>query len=117
MASKALEPLGRRVRRLALRILESAEDMLHAIIALFLLAGGLLLLAGVLNFAVSHFDLANITALVIQVFQKNVSWDQLKPVVGILLVWGPSWLIHLILMRFYGNTAAAPRLRRATLED
>jgi uncharacterized membrane protein (DUF373 family) len=95
MASKALEPLGRRVRRLALRILESAEDMLHAIIALFLLAGGLLLLAGVLNFAVSHFDLANITTLVIQVLDKA------------LLVFMVVELLHTIRVTLRDRTLAA----------
>jgi len=57
------------------------------------------------------------TWLVIQVFQERVSWEELKPMFGILLVWGPSWLIHLLLMRFYGGTASLPRIRRPTLED
>ena len=61
--------------------------------------------------------LAAFTALVVQVFQKDVSWDDLKVTFGVLLVWGPSWLIHLLLMRFYGSAVPPSRLRRPTLED
>ena len=57
------------------------------------------------------------TALVMQVFQRDVRWEDLKMLFGILLVWGPSWLIHLLLMRVYGSAARAPALRRPTLED
>jgi hypothetical protein len=57
------------------------------------------------------------TVLVVEVFQERTSWKDLKPMFGILLVWGPSWLIHLLLMRFYGGTASLPRIRRPTLED
>ncbi len=57
------------------------------------------------------------TALVMQLFQVDVGWEDMKMLFGVLLVWGPSWLIHLLLMRMYGSVAAAPRLRRPTLED
>jgi hypothetical protein len=56
------------------------------------------------------------TILVVQVFQKDVNWDKLKPVFGVLLVWTPSWLAHLILIRYY-RSAPIPRLRRSPLED
>jgi hypothetical protein len=56
------------------------------------------------------------TVLVVQVFQKTVTWKELKPVFGVLLVWGPAWLIHLLLIRFYGS-APTGRLRRSAIED
>jgi hypothetical protein len=56
------------------------------------------------------------TVLVIQVFQKTVTWKELKPVFGTLLVWGPAWLIHLLLMRFYGSNPVS-RIRRSAIED
>jgi hypothetical protein len=56
------------------------------------------------------------TVLVVQVFQKTVAWKDLKPVFGTLLVWGPAWLIHLLLMRFYGSNPVS-RLRRSAIED
>jgi hypothetical protein len=42
------------------------------------------------------------TILVVQVFQKDVKFEHLKPVLGILLVWVPAWVVHLVLMRVYG---------------
>ena len=57
------------------------------------------------------------TVLVVQVFQKDVRWDDLKPVFGTLLVWGPAWLIHLLLMRLYGTNPTGGRLRRPVIED
>jgi len=95
MSSKGVESLGRRTRRLGLEILESVEDLLHALIAIFLLVGGLLLLAGVLYFAVTHFDLANITTLVIQVLDKA------------LLVFMVVELLHTIRITLRDRTLAA----------
>jgi hypothetical protein len=61
--------------------------------------------------------LVSFTVLVVQVFQKDVRWEDLKPVFGTLLVWGPAWLIHLLLMRFYGSNPVGGRLRRSAIED
>src|SRR5262249_25160885 len=56
------------------------------------------------------------TALVGQLFQKDPKWEDMKPFFGTLLVWVPSWLIHLLLLRFYGTAPAArlhlPGVRR-----
>jgi uncharacterized membrane protein (DUF373 family) len=87
--------MARETRRRSLKLLESVEDMLHGIIALFLLVGGLLLLAGVLNFAITHFDLANITTLVIQVLDKA------------LLVFMVVELLHTIRITLRDRTLAA----------
>jgi len=38
------------------------------------------------------------TAWVVTIVQKNSLWRDVKPYVAILLVWFPSWLIHLILL-------------------
>ncbi len=59
--------------------------------------------------------LVTFTTLVTQVFQRDVHWDDLKQVFGILLVWGPSWLIHLLLMRMYGSAPPVARLRPPSL--
>jgi hypothetical protein len=56
------------------------------------------------------------TVLVIQVFQKDVAWKDLKFVFGVLLIWVPAWLIHLLLMRFYRSEPTG-RLRRSAIED
>ena len=95
MASKGVEPLARKTRARSLEILESIEDMLHALIAVFLLAGGLLLLVGVLYFAVTHFDIANLSTLVIQVLDKA------------LLVFMVVELLHTIRITLRDRTLAA----------
>jgi hypothetical protein len=58
--------------------------------------------------------LVTFTILVIQMFQKSIDFESVKQTFGVLLVWGPSWLIHLILLRFYGS-APVPRIRMPTI--
>ena len=55
------------------------------------------------------------TTLVVIVFRKDVTWKDIRDVFAVLLVWAPSWLIHLMLMRVYGSSVA-PR-RRSALDD
>jgi hypothetical protein len=45
--------------------------------------------------------LAAFTALVVIGFQEKTTLDDLKPPFGVLLVWGPTWLVHLVLLRLY----------------
>jgi hypothetical protein len=50
------------------------------------------------------------TMLVVQVFQKDVDFESLKPTLGTLLVWTPSWLLHLILLYIYRPAPVRVRL-------
>lgn len=52
--------------------------------------------------------LATFTALVILLFQRDVRWETIKDFLATLVVWGPSWLIHLVLLRTYSNQRVTP---------
>ena len=58
--------------------------------------------------------LAAFTVMMVQIFSVNVKWDSLKVPFGILLVWAPSWLIHLLLLNLYGG-AVVPRFQRPVM--
>lgn len=58
--------------------------------------------------------LITFTTLVILMFQKDIKWDDLKPVVGTLVVWGVSWVIHLVLLYAYLPHSARDRVPRFT---
>jgi hypothetical protein len=51
------------------------------------------------------------TILVIQVFQPSIGFKELRPILGVLMVWGPSWIVHLVLLRIYRSNSPS-RLRR-----
>lgn len=55
--------------------------------------------------------LATFTLLVIQVFQKEVQWESIKPTLGTLVVWGVSWVIHLVVLYIYLPQGTHDRLR------
>jgi hypothetical protein len=58
------------------------------------------------------------TALMVIIFQENLKLEDIKSVMGVLAVWGPSWLVHLILLRFYSKKPpATPRFVPPTLEE
>jgi hypothetical protein len=40
------------------------------------------------------------TWLLLVIFQRDPNMDDLKPIVAVLLVWSPSWLIHFLLLQF-----------------
>jgi hypothetical protein len=52
--------------------------------------------------------LTTFTVLVVLLFQRDVRWEQIKNVLATLVVWGPSWLIHLVLLRTYSNQRTTP---------
>jgi hypothetical protein len=57
------------------------------------------------------------TVLVWQVFQEDVKFDDLKEVLGVLLVWAPAWLVHLVLMRVYGGPQTVGRGGRPAVSN
>ena len=73
----------------------SLEDLLYAIIAVFLLGGGGLLLVGAGYYAATHFDINDLTGLVVQVLDKA------------LLVFMVAELIHTIRITLRDRTLAA----------
>jgi hypothetical protein len=52
--------------------------------------------------------LATFTTLIVLLFQRDVRWETIKNVLATLVVWGPSWLIHLVLLRTYSNQRWPP---------
>jgi uncharacterized membrane protein (DUF373 family) len=83
------------VRRRGLGVMESLEDLLYAIIAIFLLGGGGLLLVGAGYYAITHFNINDLTGLVVQVLDKA------------LLVFMIAELIHTIRITLRDRTLAA----------
>jgi hypothetical protein len=51
------------------------------------------------------------TILVVQVFQASLSFRELRPTLGVLMVWGPAWIVHLVLLRIYRSNSPS-RFRR-----
>src|SRR5262249_49606347 len=51
------------------------------------------------------------TILVVQVFQPSFSFRDLRPILGVLMVWGPSWIIHIVLLRVYRSSRVSTRRR------
>jgi uncharacterized membrane protein (DUF373 family) len=95
MAKDSDDSPGGIVRRRGLEVMEGLEDLLYAIIAVFLLGGGGLLLVGAGYYAVSHFDINDLTGLVIQVLDKA------------LLVFMVAELLHTIRITLRDRTLAA----------
>jgi hypothetical protein len=60
------------------------------------------------------------TALTIQLFRESVEFEALKPLLGVLAVWTPSWILHMVLLHTYRITAPRTSLasvRRDADED
>jgi hypothetical protein len=53
--------------------------------------------------------LGSLTVLLMQMMAVNINTDTLKTTFSVLLVWTPSWIIHMLLMR---SARAAPRSSR-----
>jgi hypothetical protein len=53
-------------------------------------------------------NVAAFTVLMIMLFQKNPQWEDMKFPISVLLVWLPSWVAHMLLLRF-SNTGGGRR--------
>jgi hypothetical protein len=64
-------------------------------------------------------NLTAFTMLMMQLFQKeDFSRDVMSPVLAVLLIWGPSWIVHLVLLNFAARGGAeAPRVPSVAFED
>jgi hypothetical protein len=49
-----------------------------------------------------------ITTLMVILFQKNPNSDAMASLAGILIVWMPSWVIHLFLLKAYRGAGSKP---------
>jgi hypothetical protein len=62
-----------------------------------------------------------VTALMIVLFQKDVGFNGLSQfrrfLIGVLLVWAPSWFVHLVLLRVSSPVTPPPRRDRWTPAD
>ncbi len=56
--------------------------------------------------------LGSFTMVLYQLYQPIVDREALRPPFGVLLVWGPSWVCHLVLLRIY-TTSSVPAPARA----
>jgi hypothetical protein len=55
------------------------------------------------------------TGLTVQLFQEYVEFDRLKPLLAVMAVWTPSWILHMVLLHTYRSTAprtGLPGVRR-----
>lgn len=60
--------------------------------------------------------LFSILSLLIVLFQKNVEFKTIKPILAVLLVWAPAWLVHLVLLIF-GTPRYPDASNRMVMED
>jgi hypothetical protein len=56
------------------------------------------------------------TALVVELFDE-AKWETIKVFLGVLIVWGPSWAIHLLLLRLYRFANYRPRPVRLSMDE
>jgi hypothetical protein len=57
------------------------------------------------------------TMLTVQLFEPDVNVKSLRPTVSMLLVWVPSWVCHLILLRYARGTSPQPQAAMALPVD
>jgi hypothetical protein len=51
-------------------------------------------------------NLGAFTMLLWLLFDKNVRWASICPPLAALIIWGPSWVVHLVLLRFAARSGA-----------
>lgn len=57
------------------------------------------------------------TALLIEMFDVDTKMETIKVFLGVLIVWGPSWAVHLVLLRLYRFANYRPRPVRLSVDD